>query len=133
MPASPPLVLIADGHADCGETLALALELSGWQVCAARRGEEALVWLRQATPRAVLVDARLPEAGGLHIARVLRANPRFDATQVLLTGTWFTPHEKTQAQACGVDGIWMKPFDISALLRRLEQPRVLRTLRQQGN
>lgn len=121
--SSDRTVLIADGHADCGDTLALALELSGWQVRAAHRSEEALVWLREATPRVVLLDCHLPSAGGLQVARVMRANSRFDGTQVLVTGTWFTPGQHAQAHAAGVDGLWTKPFDVAALLRRLDAPR----------
>jgi DNA-binding response OmpR family regulator len=121
--SSDRTVLIADGHADYGDTLALALELNGWEVRAAHRGEEALVWLRGATPHVVLLDCDLPAGGGLQVARVMRANRRFDGTQVLVTGTWFTPAQRAQAQDAGVDGMWTKPFDLAALLRRLDAPR----------
>ena len=112
-------LLVVDSHADCRETLAMALEFSGYRVCTAASAHEALGWLREATPRAVLVDADLLGGSGLHIARVLRANPRFDATRIVLTGTWFTAEDRAAAAAVPVDEVWIKPIDFGELLRQL--------------
>jgi DNA-binding response OmpR family regulator len=112
-------LLVVDGHADCRETLAMALEFCGYTVCTAATSHEALVWLRDRTPRAVLVDTHLLGGSGLDVARVLRANPRFDRTRILLTGTWFTPEDRACAAAVPVDEVWIKPIDFGELVRQL--------------
>lgn len=113
-------LLVIDSHADCRETLGMALEFSGWKVCTAATGHEALTWLRDATPAAVLLDLELLGGFGLDVARVMRSNPRFDDTRILLTGTWFTPEDRARAAAVPVDGLWIKPVEFPDLLDRLE-------------
>ncbi|KQT10493.1 response regulator [Ramlibacter sp. Leaf400] len=112
-------LLVVDSHADCRETLAMALEFCGYQVRTAASPHEALVWLREATPRAVLVDTHLLGGCGLDVARVLRANPRFDQTRIVLTGTWFTAEDRACAAAVPVDELWLKPLDFGDLVQQL--------------
>jgi len=114
-------LLVVDSHADCRETLAMALEFSGRRVCTAANCHEALTWLRDATPRAVLIEQELLGGRGLDVVRVMRSNPRFDGTRIVLTGTWFTPEDRARAAAVPVDDVWVKPIDFSELLRRLER------------
>lgn len=113
-------ILLAEAHRDCRETLAMALEMAGYSVHAVRSGEEALVWLRTFTPGTVLLDTHLRGITGLDIARVMRANRRFDATRVLLTSTWMPPEHRDAALALGVDSVWQKPFDLAKLLTMVE-------------
>lgn len=112
-------LLVADSHQDCRETLAMALEFSGYTVATAGSHHAALTWLRERTPRAVLLDMHLLGGSGLDLARVLRANPRFDRTRILLTGTWFTPRDRAIAAATPLDGLWIKPLELGELLRQL--------------
>jgi len=112
-------LLVADSHPDCRETLAMALEFSGYSVCTAGSHHAALTWLRHRTPRAVLLDMHLLGGSGLDLARVLRANPRFDDTRILLTGTWFTPRDRAIAANTPLDGLWIKPLELGELVRQL--------------
>jgi len=112
-------LLVADSHVDCRETLAMALEFSGYSVCTAGDYHAALTWLRERTPRAVLLDMHLLGGSGLDLARVMRANPRFDRTRILLTGTWFTPRARAIAATTPLDGLWIKPLALGELVRQL--------------
>ena len=112
-------LLVADSHPDCRETLAMALEFSGYSVCTAGSHHAALTWLRHRTPRAVLLDMHLLGGSGLDLARVLRANPRFDQTRIVLTGTWFTAEDRACAAAVPVDELWLKPLDFGDLVQQL--------------
>lgn len=118
MPARP-LILVADSHADCRETLAMALELSGYQVRTARHSHEAVALLRELTPAGIVLDARLQGAGGLDVARVLRANPRFDRTHVVLTTSWLSLEDAERTRGVRLDAVLRKPIHLEALLRSL--------------
>jgi DNA-binding response OmpR family regulator len=113
-------LLVVDSHADCRETLAMALEYGGWHIRTATSCHEALAWLRESTPRAVLLDLELLGGRGLDVARVMRSNPRFDDTRIVITGTWFTPDDRARAAAVPIDDMWIKPIDFPELTRRLE-------------
>ena len=56
-------LLVADSHPDCRETLAMALEFSGYSVCTAGSHHAALTWLRHRTPRDRAIAANTPLDG----------------------------------------------------------------------
>ncbi len=112
-----PAILVVDAHRDCRESLGLALELAGCDVQAFASGHEALVRVRDWTPDAIVLDSHIGEVSALHVARVLRANARFDRTRLVMTCTWQRAGLHEQVQAAGVDALWMKPFDFGDLLR----------------
>lgn len=114
-------LLVVDSHQDCRETLAMALEYSGWRVRAAASCHEALTWLRECTPRAVLLDQELLGGCGVDVARVMRSNPRFDDTRIVLTSTWFTHQDRARAAAVPVDDLWIKPVEFGDLNKRLRR------------
>lgn len=119
---SSPLVLVADSHTDCRETLAVALEFSGYEVRTARDSHEAISQLRELTPRAIVLDSRLKGAPGVDVARVLRANQRFDATRIVLTTTWLAPEQAERTRGVRLDAVLCKPIDLGTLLRTLASP-----------
>lgn len=112
-----PAVLVVDDHRDCRESLALALELAGCEVQAVGTGRDALVRLRDWTPDAVVLDSHIGEIPALDVARVLRSNPRFDATRLVMTCTWQLPGMRREARAAGVDTVRMKPLDFCDLVQ----------------
>lgn len=111
-----PTILLVDSHRDCRESLALALELAGCQVQAVGTGHDALMRLRDWTPDAVVLDSHVGEVPAMHVARVIRANSRFDATRLVMTCTWQRPELRREARDAGVDALWMKPFDFAELV-----------------
>jgi CheY-like chemotaxis protein len=112
-----PSILVVDAHRDCRESLELALDLAGCEVHAVGSGHDALVHLRSWTPDAVVLDSHVGEVPALHVARVLRANARFDLTRLVMTCTWQRPELRRQARAAGVDALWMKPFAFTDLVQ----------------
>lgn len=113
----PSSILVIDAHKDCRESLALALELAGCDVQAVASGQEALMRVREWTPDAIVLDSHVGEMSALHVARVLRANARFDQMRLVMTCTWHRPELIAQARAAGVDALWMKPFAFADLLQ----------------
>jgi CheY-like chemotaxis protein len=112
-----PSVLVVDDHRDCRETLALALELAGCEVQAVGNGEDALARLREWTPDAVVLDSHVTGVPAMDVARVMRSNPRFDTTRLVMTCTWQLPGMSREARAAGVDTLRMKPLDFADLVQ----------------
>jgi signal transduction histidine kinase len=108
-------ILVADDHADCLESLATLLRLSGNEVRTASDGEEALAVAEGFAPEIVLLDIRMPKMDGYETARRLRAQPGTrEAILVALTG-WGQQEHRDRSRLAGFDAHFTKPLDHDAL------------------
>jgi CheY-like chemotaxis protein len=84
-----PIVLVVDDSKDSVETVALFLELSGFQVVTASNGLEALIAAHYARPDVAVLDVAMPVMNGLEAARLLKASPVTQSTRLLAyTANW---------------------------------------------
>jgi CheY-like chemotaxis protein len=109
-------VLIVDDEPDI--RLVTRLELSDWglSVEEAKSAEEALEYLRDGKPDAVLLDLRMPGVGGWAVLERLAAEGRLDDTPVLLFSAHMDESVWRRASALGCRGFVPKPF-LAAQLR----------------
>jgi CheY-like chemotaxis protein len=83
-PAARPLILLVEDSDDSRELLAECLELSGFQVRAARDGLEAVAAASRAPqPDVVLMDLGLPRVDGVEATRRLKSDARTRRIPVL--------------------------------------------------
>jgi len=86
-----PIVLVVDDSKDSLETVALFLELSGFQAITAANGLEALVAAHYARPDVAVLDMAMPVLNGLEAARLLKASPVTRNTRLMAyTANWST-------------------------------------------
>lgn len=110
-------VLVAS--ADAGTRAQVALTLGGgrFEVREAVDTDAAIRVVATERPPLLVLDAHLPGAGALALARTVRAQPETAATRVLvLTGRG----DAGAASAPGVDATLAVPFTAFALLRKVE-------------
>jgi CheY-like chemotaxis protein len=116
-----PLVLVADDFADVREMYAEFLEFAGFRVIQAQTGAEALDAARQARPDVILMDITMPGLDGFTAVTLLRQEPAFARTPILmLTAHVFEEHE-AQAKAAGCSGFIRKPCLPDDLVRQVQQ------------
>lgn len=65
-------VLIVDDNASVRDTLALFLQVSGYEVSTAANGAEALALLKVGTPAVLLSDLYMPEMSGFELLPIVR-------------------------------------------------------------
>jgi len=112
-------VLVADGHADAAESLALLLWVGGHAPRVACGGDEAVRAAELDPPDVVLIDLRLPDRDGCEVVRQLRGRPwPKRPLLVALTGGG-REDERRRALEAGIDVYLLKPVDPAALLRLL--------------
>lgn len=120
-------ILIVDDDPDLGDTLREILEDERWNVTVARSGEEALDTLGRWHADTVLVDARLPDMGGIELMRRLREiDP--DLEIGILTGN-ATVQDAVAALNHGAARYILKPCDpdeLKAIVTDLRERRLLR-------
>jgi CheY-like chemotaxis protein len=117
-PASLGRVLLIDDNEAARLALARFLQVSGFEVAAFGEGTSALTALRdQPPPDFVLSDLLLPDMDGRDIARIaaqLRPRP----IVAIITG-WEFSTEPLDAQALGIDQVFLKPVQTEELVDTL--------------
>jgi CheY-like chemotaxis protein len=114
-------VLVVDDDVAIGQVLAELLEQEGHAVVCCGSGEDALAAARAAVPDLVLLDVRMPGAGGLdglRVADALALDPRTRAVPVVLM-TAASSQERGpwgEALAGHAERVLFKPFVLGELL-----------------
>ena len=118
-------VLVVDDNVDAARTMAMLLELEGYQVECAFDGQQALDCARDRPPDALLLDIGLPRLDGLEVARRLRAQSGEAARKRLLVAVSGYGREQDRAQAldAGFNLHFTKPADPEKLLEVLARHR----------
>jgi len=89
------------------------------KILEANNGEEAVKVAQQKRPDLILMDIRMPVMDGLQACHILRSNPEFDTTVIIFLTAELTAEVK--GLNSGADDYIKKPFDIKALLIRVER------------
>ena len=114
-------VLVVDDNEDSAETLALALQLEGYDVETAHGGQQALKLAEGFLPEVVLLDIGMPEMDGYEVARSIRAQP-WGADMLLVAQTgWGQEEDRRRTREAGFDAHMTKPLDHSRLMSLMAQ------------
>ena len=120
MALDPVRVIVVDDVADVADTLAIHLELDGYDVCTAYDGLQALSKIEEFTPDCILFDIDMPGLDGFELAKQVRERHGNDI--VLIAVTARGPQDPRVAGAFVVaDHYLTKPVDI-AVLRKVLPP-----------
>ena len=111
-------VLIVDDEKSIRESLRMILEHEGYRVVEAGGGSKALEVVRAESPRAILLDIKMPEMDGMELLRALK-NRGYEMPVLMITG-----HGDV---ATAVDAIRAGAFDFFE--KPLQRDRVLVSLR----
>jgi CheY-like chemotaxis protein len=110
-------ILVVDDHAPNRCILQELLTRVGFEVRAARSGEEAIAAHDLWKPDLIVMDLRMPGIGGVEATRRLRAG---GSTSVILalTGSGFDGAEHDGLEA-GASGVMLKPYLENDLMQRI--------------
>ncbi len=114
-------VLIVEDEPEIQEVERLVVEdLLGCEVAVASTGEEALDKVAEGPPDLVVLDLILPGIDGFTVASRMRAQPNFNGTPILALSGLTRGEDKEKARAAGCDDVLDKPFDLDALMAKIE-------------
>jgi DNA-binding response OmpR family regulator len=115
--ASPTPVLVGSGDAGTRAQVALTLGADRFEVVEVADTESAIRAIVADLPLLLILDAELPGAGALAIARTIRAQPETAGVRTLLL---VQRGDDAAAEAPGVDATLAVPFTAFALLGKVE-------------
>jgi two-component system, cell cycle response regulator DivK len=109
---SGPLILIVDDNEQNAKLARDVLRAAGFRTIEAASGTEAVAQARAAQPAVILMDIRLPDIDGGHVARQLKADARTQWIPVVAM-TALALGEGSFLEAT-FDGYVGKPIDVRA-------------------
>lgn len=108
-------VLIVDDNQDCVDSLAMLLEMDGYEPLVSVDSHDALAIAAKERPDVILLDIGMPGIDGLEVCRLLRKEPwGKDALIVAITG-WGREADQKDAFAAGCDHHLLKPVQFDTL------------------
>jgi len=103
-------VLVVDDNEDAALSLAMMLDVMGYEVRTAHDGLEAVRAADEFLPEAALLDIGLPNLSGYDVARHIRGHQGEEVLLVAITG-WGTAEDVKRSQDAGFDHHFTKPAD----------------------
>jgi DNA-binding response OmpR family regulator len=119
-PTEPCRVLIVDDDELIISRISSLLERSGYQVCAARSGEDAMRVLEATTCQIVITDWHMPDMDGLELCRCIRSRADKAYIYVLMLTVRNGRGDILAGLSAGADDYVIKGADAEEILARLE-------------
>jgi PAS domain S-box-containing protein len=116
-----PRVLIADDNQDVVESLAMLLELRGYDPITVSDGLQAVAAAEQQAPDIVLLDIGMPGLDGHTACRRIRELPEGRHLRIIALTGWGEARDRQRSREAGFDGHLVKPVEATTLLELLDQ------------
>lgn len=113
-------ILVIEDDSTIRTILGMTLKNAGFErVKSAARGDEGLALIRQIHPQLVLLDLMLPGMDGLSICRLVREDPAFADTRIIMLTAKSEDGDVVRGLELGADDYVTKPFSREVLLARI--------------
>jgi CheY-like chemotaxis protein len=114
-PLGPMRILVVDDNRDASETLAMVLELYGFEARQAHTAKDGLELAAEFAPQVALLDIGLPDMNGYELARRLRLGAGGAGMFLIAVTGWGQEADKRLAHEAGFDHHLTKPIDLARL------------------
>lgn len=121
-------ILVVDDSRDSATSMAMMLQLIGYEVRTANDGAEALRAVEQFRPDIVLMDVGMPRLNGYDATRRIREQPWGKGIVIIAITGWGQEADRAKSREAGCDGHLVKPVnlpDLEQLLAELMRARGL--------
>ncbi len=121
-------ILIADDEPDILDILSYNLQKEGYDVYAAKDGDEAIEKAYQHNPHLIILDMMMPKKTGVQICQLLRSQTAFHNTLIMFLTALNDEVTQVRGLETGADDYVSKPVSpkvllsrVAALLRRVQK------------
>ena len=110
-------VLVVDDNEDAADSLAMMLELMGFETASAHNGTQALLVALNFLPNVVFLDLGMPGMSGFDVARELRIVPGLESVVIAALTAWGDPTIRARTKASGFNAHLQKPAQMDELVQ----------------
>ncbi len=121
LPERPRYVLIIEDEEGLRRLQQISLEMAGFTVLTAEKGETGLELARSCLPDLILLDLNLPEMSGFIVLEHLQANRLTKNIPVIITSALDQPEEIERAINRGAADYLVKPYSMGDLAIRINR------------
>jgi len=121
-------ILIADDEPDILEILQYNLKNEGYEVAAAKNGNDALDLAKRFNPDLIILDIMMPGKTGIEVCNLLRMQPAFNKTLIIFLTALSDEGTEIRGLETGADDYLTKPISpkvlvskVNALFRRISK------------
>jgi two-component system alkaline phosphatase synthesis response regulator PhoP len=121
-------ILIADDEPDILEIIQFNLQMEGYEVVAAKNGDEAIEATKKFHPDLIILDIMMPGKNGIEVCNILRMQPEFEDTLIIFLTALSDENTEIKGLETGADDYLSKPVSpkvltskVNSLFRRVNK------------
>lgn len=113
--------MIVDDDLQAGGLLERVVRMNNHQAIVVNKSIHAMETAHSNEPDLFLLDLMMPDLNGYELCALLRADPKFSSTPIIVVSAMEDRESKTRAFTTGANEYITKPFDIVELGERIER------------
>jgi len=113
-------VIIVDDDADMLDLMTEILK-PNYEVVTASDGAAGLEIIKRMHPDLVVLDLLMPRMHGFEVCKKMREDESLKNTKVLISSSKSYVHDIKTAQSAGADAYIVKPFDLTAFIKQVDE------------
>lgn len=121
MSESRKTVLVCDDEPHIRESVRYTVEKAGFNCVLASDGGESCELARSTHPDLIILDVGMPVMTGFEVCKILRAEPDFANTTIIMLTAYGQASDAQRALEVGADRFVTKPFSPRALRELLQE------------
>jgi DNA-binding response OmpR family regulator len=114
-----PKIMVVDDDEDFTKLYREYLKMVGFDAIAENRSSNAMELARTELPDLFVLDLMMPAPDGFQLCRMLRADPNFRRTPIIIVTALTDLDSRMVAMGAGADDYLTKPFHIEDLKSRI--------------
>ena len=121
-PVTPPkksVILVVEDDPDFLTTMRLLLKSRNFEVVTANGGVQALHWLEDHTPDAIILDIMMPDMNGFAVLRHVRADEQIGLLPVIMLSARTDQKARDESMEAGANAYFSKPAPMAELTEEL--------------
>jgi CheY-like chemotaxis protein len=109
-------ILLIEDTVDILENFTEYLEMSGYEIYAAKNGKKGLELVAEINPDLIICDVLMSGIDGFEVLRLIKKTANTSKIPFVFSTSLSEKIEKSEALALGADDYLVKPYDLSKLL-----------------
>jgi len=115
-----PKIMVVDDDEDFTTLYKQYLSRAGFEAVAENESSKVMEHAHAIKPDLILLDLMMPEPDGFQVCRMLRADPKFRRTPIIIVTALNDEDSRVVAMGAGANDYLIKPFHIEELKLRIK-------------